>query len=355
MIARAVLPRVAIVLIIVAGALALALNREHLDLAWVETSMREFGVWAPAGHVLLFALGTVLFLPGVIFGLAGGLLFGPLWGTLFNLAGATLGATAAFLATRYVAANWVRRQAAGQLERLMTGVEAEGWRFVAFVRLVPLFPFNLLNFALGLTRIPLAHYVLASLICMAPGTFAYTWLGHAGREALAGNNDAIRSGLIALAFLATVAFLPRLARRLRSPTKIEWIEVDDLAGRLGDRNNIAVVDVRGPEEFDGPLGHIADAKNLPIGEFVSRFHELEPFKQTSVAVVCLTDKRSANAAALLHAAGFDDVRVLRGGMARWNQNGLPVAHRSEISGSTASKPLSVATPSYAALGADAPH
>ena len=74
-------------------------------------------------------------------------------------------------------------------------MEAEGWRFVAFVRLVPLFPFNLLNYALGLTRIPLVAYVLASLVCMAPGTLAYTWLGYAGREAIAGNDAAIRYGL----------------------------------------------------------------------------------------------------------------------------------------------------------------
>jgi rhodanese-related sulfurtransferase len=187
-----------------------------------------------------------------------------------------------------------------------------------------LFPFNLLNYALGLTRIPLTHYVLASLVCMAPGTFAYTWLGHAGREALAGNGAAIRSGLIALALLATIAFLPRLVRRMRGATELKWIEVDDLAGRLEDRNDTAVIDVRGPNEFAGPLGHIADARNLPIGELPHRLHELDAFKHQLIVLVCLTDKRSANAAGLLRDAGFEDVRVMRGGMARWNQNGLRV-------------------------------
>jgi len=328
MIARATLLRVLVVLVIIAGAVALALNREHLDFKSVETSIRVLGVWAPLGHVLLFALATVLFVPGAIFGLAGGVLFGPVWGTVFNLAGATLGAIAAFLAARYVAADWVRRKAAGKLERLMAGVEAEGWRFVAFVRLVPLFPFNLLNYALGLTRIPLTHYVLASLVCMVPGTLAYTWLGHAGREALAGNGAAIRSGLIALALLATVAFLPPLVRRLHGELKLDWIEIGDLARQLEDRRDIAVIDVRGPDEFDGPLGHVAGACNMPIGEVPSRLHELDPFKHKPVVVVCLTDKRSANAAALLRDAGFEDVRVMRGGMARWNQKGLRVEGRS---------------------------
>jgi uncharacterized membrane protein YdjX (TVP38/TMEM64 family) len=94
-------------------------------------------------------------------------------------------------------------------------VEAEGWRFVAFTRLVPLFPFFLLNYALGLTRIPFPHYVLATAVCMAPAAFAFTWLGFAGREAVAGGEGLIRTGLIALGLVAAIAFLPRLVMRLR--------------------------------------------------------------------------------------------------------------------------------------------
>ena len=94
--------------------------------------------------------------------LAGGALFGPFWGSLWNLLGATLGATLAFLVARYVGGDWVERKAGGLLKRLIDGVDAEGWRFVAFVRLVPLFPFNLSNYVLGLTRIPLHQYVIAT-------------------------------------------------------------------------------------------------------------------------------------------------------------------------------------------------
>jgi len=85
-----------------------------------------------------------------------------------------------------------------------------------------------------------------------------------------------------------------------------------------------VIDVRGPDEFAGPLGHIADARNLPIGEFPGQLHELETLKDKSVVLVCRTDKRSGTGAVLLRNAGFRDVRVLRGGMERWNQSGLPV-------------------------------
>ena len=75
-------------------------------------------------------------------------------------------------------------------------------------------------------------------------------------EAIAGNDAAIRYGLIGLALLAAVAFLPRLVRRLRSEETLRWIEVDELAARLKDADGIAVIDVRGPDEFAGPLGHI---------------------------------------------------------------------------------------------------
>src|SRR3990172_11684479 len=232
MTARALLPRLLLLIVIVGAAAWLAFHRDQLDPVLLETTVRDLGPWAPLIHVLHFAVGTVFFVPGAIFGLAGGALFGPLWGTLLNLAGATLGATASFLIARYLAADWVRRRAGGRLESLIARVEAEGWRFVAFVRLVPLFPFNLLNYALGLTRIPLTHYVLASLVCMAPGTLAYTWLGYAGREALAGDEAAIRYGPIALALLAAIVFLPRLIRRLRGGGLPRWIEGDDLADRL---------------------------------------------------------------------------------------------------------------------------
>jgi uncharacterized membrane protein YdjX (TVP38/TMEM64 family) len=213
---RAALPRLLLGFAILVGTLGLALNRDQFDPSAVEGTIRNLGLWGPAAHVALFALGTVLFVPGALFGLAGGALFGPVWGTILNLAGATLGATAAFLVARYVVADWVRRKAGTRLERLITGVEAEGWRFVALTRLVPLGPFNLLNYALGLTRVPVVAYTLTSFICMAPGALAYAWLGYAGREAVAGNEAAVRYGLMGLALLAAVAFVPRLLRRFKS-------------------------------------------------------------------------------------------------------------------------------------------
>lgn len=207
--------RILLLAVIIAGATLVVIFREAIDATALEAWVKDAGAVGPILFMLIYALGTVFFLPGSIITLLGGALFGPVLGTCYNLTGATLGATLAFLVARYLASNWVEQKTGGRLKQLKQGVEGEGWRFVAFVRLVPLFPFNLLNYALGLTRIKLSHYIIASYLCMLPGAIAYTYVGYAGREAMAGNEDAIQIGLLALALLAMVSFLPRLIRRLR--------------------------------------------------------------------------------------------------------------------------------------------
>jgi len=198
-------------------------------------------------------------------GLAGGALFGPVWGTLWNLLGATLGATLAFLIARSLGADWVAQRLGGRLRRLVDGVAAEGWRFVALMRLVPLVPFNLLNYALGLTGISLRSYVLASAVCMLPGAIAYTWLGYAGRSAAAaGDSSALHYALPPLGVLAMITFLPRLFRRFRK-SEPAWIECDELQRRLAS-GRVTLIDVRQPEEFSEQPGHLPGALNVPLAD-----------------------------------------------------------------------------------------
>jgi uncharacterized membrane protein YdjX (TVP38/TMEM64 family) len=205
-----------LLLVGLAAGIALAvLYRDRFDPAALQSRVQEAGIAAPLLFMLIYALAAVLLLPGSVLTLAGGALFGPVFGTLYNLTGATVGAALAFLIARYLASDWVARRAGGRVKQLIDGVESEGWRFVAFVRLVPLFPFNLLNYALGLTRLKFSHYLIATYVFMLPGAVAYTYLGYAGREAVAGGEGLIRKGLLALALLAIVAFLPRLIRTLR--------------------------------------------------------------------------------------------------------------------------------------------
>lgn len=309
-------------LLLVGAVVVALLYRDRLDMAALEAWVSGAGAAAPLLFIGLYALATVLFLPGAVLTLAGGALFGPLWGTLYNLIGATLGATLAFLIARHLAGDWVQARAKGLIARLIQGVEAEGWRFVAFTRLVPLFPFNLLNYALGLTRIRLLPYLLATLVFMLPGALAYSYLGFVGREAMAGSEGLIRNGLIALALLAAVAFLPRLVARLRQRP---MLPVTDLKRRLdaGDEQ-LLVLDVRTPEDFVGEQGHLAEAVNIPLEALDERIEALGSDLERPIALVCRTDRRSAKAAALLAGRGFGQVQVVQGGMTAWLANGWPV-------------------------------
>jgi uncharacterized membrane protein YdjX (TVP38/TMEM64 family) len=208
------LGRATLLLALIAGVVIAAAYREQFDPTALQAWVDGAGAAAPLVFMGIYVLAAVLFMPGSVLTLAGGALFGPIWGTFYSLTGATLGATLAFLVARYLASDWVAKKAGGRLKQLLKGVEKEGWRFVAFVRLVPLFPFNLLNYALGLTRIPLSHYVVTSYITMLPGAIAYTYLGYAGREAVAGGEALIQKGLLALGLLALLLFVPRLVTRL---------------------------------------------------------------------------------------------------------------------------------------------
>lgn len=288
----------------------------------VEKLIASAGAIAPLLFVLGYAIATVLFMPGSVLTLAAGALFGPVAGTFYSLTGATLGATLAFLIARFVAGEWAARKAGGRLRDFVQGVEAEGWRFVAFVRLVPLFPFNLVNYALGLTRIPLVQYVLASYLCMLPGAFAYAYLGFAGREAASGGEGLLQKGLIALALLATAAFLPRLVMRLRRPL-VGKIDAASVRRQTGLGEIPLIVDVRGPHEYHGELGHIPGALNIPLAALVTALSRLEPYRDKGMILVCRTDKRSFKAAELLAKKGFRGIEVLEGGMEQWNRLRFP--------------------------------
>src|SRR5690349_4237938 len=111
-------------------------------------------------------------------------------------------------------------------------------------------------------------------------------------------------------------WLGRLFGRKEAGAVWSWVEASELRDRLGHGEHALILDVRGPDEFDGPLGHIDSARNVPLPELPR--HVAEIGRETGpIVVVCLTDKRSSQAAALLAEAGMRDVAVLRGGMRAW--------------------------------------
>jgi uncharacterized membrane protein YdjX (TVP38/TMEM64 family) len=311
-------------LLLAAVGMALVM-RPNFDAAALQASVESAGLAGPVVFIAIYALATALFLPGSIITLAGGALFGPLWGTLWNLTGATMGAALAFLVARYLGADWVTRRTGARLQRLNDGVASEGWRFVAMVRLVPLLPFNLLNYALGLTRIPFVPYVLATWVFMLPGAFVYTWLGYAGRDALVGADTTLRNISIAVSLLAAMAFLPRLMRKLKKPQQA-LLDVAELKRQLDGGDDVLLLDVRPSLDFTGEWGHIPNALSVPLEELPLRLTEFEAHKQRPVRLVCRTDRRSSQAASLLTEAGFTNARVIQGGMTAWRAKGWPVAN-----------------------------
>lgn len=299
------------ILVILLTAIATGIYyRELFEPQQLQLWMTQAGWWAPVVFVLIYVLATVLFLPGSVFTLAGGIIFGPVFGSLYNLIGASIGAAISFLIARYLASDIVSQRSGGKLKQLINGVEAEGWRFVAFVRLVPVFPFNVLNYALGLTKIRFIEYLAASAVFMIPGTIAYTYIGYAGREAISGGEGLIQTILIALALFTIILFLPRFIKNIRRGPSID---IAELKRRIKQQATL-VLDVRSEAEFLS-VGHIEGALNIPV-EVLEQQLPVHAVEQ-SISVICKTDRRSSKAADILLKHGFQNVRVVEGGMIAW--------------------------------------
>jgi len=173
------LAKAAVVVVGLAGLLAIgrALGAHVPEFAsWVDT----LGFWGPLVFIVGYAVATVAFIPGSLITLAAGAIFGLFQGTAYVFAGAALGSSLAFLVARYVARGAVERRLRDnpRFEAVDRAVAKEGLKIVFLLRLSPAFPYNLLNYALGLTSVRFRDYVIASL-GMIPATFLYVYYGKA--------------------------------------------------------------------------------------------------------------------------------------------------------------------------------
>lgn len=307
--------------LLIAGIIYVISIRDQLNVEALEIWVKDAGTAGPIVFMMIYIIGTVFFLPGSILTLAGGALFGPILGTFINLTGATIGAILSFIAARYLASDWVEKKSGKRFKSLNEGVENEGWKYVAFVRLVPLFPFNLLNYALGLTKVKLSHYSLATYICMLPGALAYTYLGYVGREAVAGDEAIIQKVMIGISLLAVVGFLPTLIAKLRAKP---MINVDELKKKLYANEDFLLLDVRSEQDYVGEQGHIEGSVIIPLEELTNRINEVSNYCEKTVIIICRTDRRSAKAAIILAKQGFSDVHVVKQGMTDWIKKGYPI-------------------------------
>ncbi len=188
-------------------------------IAWVE----GLGVWGPIVFIAGYVVATVAFVPGAPLTLAAGPIFGLGAGVAYVFVAASLGAIAAFLVARYGARSWIESKLAhdARFASIDRAIGAEGLKIAFLLRLSPIFPFNLLNYALGLTRVHFSHYAIAC-VGMLPGTLLYVYLGKiAGDAAAAAGGAAPDAGwqtwaVRILGLVATIlvtAVITRTARR----------------------------------------------------------------------------------------------------------------------------------------------
>lgn len=152
----------------------------------IETQVQHAGSLAPILFISFYALATVLLVPASALTIAAGFLFGPIFGTIIVSIASTTGAAMAFLVGRYLARPFVAQKLASSDVRFSAvdaAIASQGMRIVFLLRLSPLFPFTLLNYALSITSIPFVEYTIASWLGMIPGTIAYVALGGAGKAA----------------------------------------------------------------------------------------------------------------------------------------------------------------------------
>lgn len=169
---------------------------------WIES----LGWWAPATFVVLYVVCTLLLVPRTVLTVGAGFLFGPWWGLLWALFSINLGANLAFLSGRHLARDRVERRTRdrGRLQALDRAVARDGWRIVALTRLTPVFPYSLLNYAFGLTRVRWSEFALGSFAGMFPGTLMLVILG-TFTDFAAEQSTQPRGTLVNLLYAAAVA------------------------------------------------------------------------------------------------------------------------------------------------------
>ena len=219
----------------------IAVQYVHLEQYLDQERLRQFGashgVLLPLMYLAVWTVGP-LFLPGLPITLAGGVLFGPIWGVIYTAIGSTCGAGLVFLVARYLARDWVAGKLAGtRLVSLDEKVARQGWKIVAFTRLVPVFSFSLLNYAFGLTRISFWPYLAATFVCMLPSTIAYVYFSSNILGLLQGK---ISSGLIiGVILVVLVSLIPVIYKWRKAKPGNRWIFRPGSSGRRFEPGAVA--------------------------------------------------------------------------------------------------------------------
>lgn len=182
--------------------------------------IKELGYWGPTVFILLYIVSCMVLIPASVLTMGGGAIFGVVKASIYVSIAATLGATAAFLIGRYFARDWIHRKVGTHplFVAMDRTVAAEGWKIVFLTRLCPIFPFFLMNYAYGLTRVSLRHYMLATWIGIMPGSTLFVYIGSLANVADSQTTTAgwLLKGFILLTAVWAVIYISKVARRALS-------------------------------------------------------------------------------------------------------------------------------------------
>ncbi len=180
----------------------------------------SFGIWAPILYILLYTFRPLVFFPAVLLTLTGGLTFGPWWGTFYDLIGASLGAYLAFGISRFLGRETIQRFLGNRWKKIDNFSGKYGFRTILFLRLIPLVPFDMVNYSAGLTKIRFRSYAVATTLGIIPGAFAYNYLGSSLHHLFS------PAFIIALGLVALLSVVPIAVKRWKKRSESDMKETE---------------------------------------------------------------------------------------------------------------------------------
>lgn len=204
-----------------------------IDQKQLETWLKQAGIWAPLIYILLYTVGTILILPSTPLNLSGGAIFGVGWGTMWTTVAAVIAAVVAFAFTRTAGREVVAKKFAGKWEAMDAEIRQGGLFYMFAIRLLPIIPYGLVNFAAGLTSIRFKDYFIGTLLGTVPGILPFVMMGAGLRSLKQGDILPLTFALALTGMLVGVATWYR--RHRQSPQKrLEEIEQSPSSNSMED-------------------------------------------------------------------------------------------------------------------------
>jgi uncharacterized membrane protein YdjX (TVP38/TMEM64 family) len=172
--------KVALIVVLLGATVYLFMTEEELfrNPQLIKAKVVGWGAWGPIGFMLLYAFGPSLLVPGAVMTLAAGLAFGTVWGSVYSILGADMGALVAFGAGRFLGKGFVNSMLSGRFGETLDKIARNGFQIILYLRVFPIIPYNALNLLAGASPISFKDYFWASMIGMVPGTILFAFLGN---------------------------------------------------------------------------------------------------------------------------------------------------------------------------------